>query len=466
MLVTTRAIVKRRAWTITTRCFASGSEANDPRTEWAKAHAPVGLLQLPRTRGERLRHLEILDQVPFDLVNAFHEREAERGQLVGAARGPIGKILRRHRQDTSTTLIRTMLKACVEKRWDPMLWDTFAEAARNDMPRMTPSDIGLTLSCFSKADYRRDPALIPELLKSLAALAAMPAVPVERSTPGHSSDTLATVAQARVTSHGRRHRQSAAVTEEKSRKSSAKKASFPEYALLAGFAAAQHFDLGKVSADNLAKLCTRALQCSSDLSSRVLCRLVHHSSNLAHAPGGASGSAWKLLSGLQAELRRRLRAQEGGDAAIAASDLCLVAHAYAQSPQQADKRLFQDIEKRLLDGVSLIQLGAGELSNLANAFSKLSDAQKSGHVELFNRLGHQLIESNSTGKEAMTLRTACVALNAFSSASVRHEPYFFACQENLPALLHSPECDMRQLAMIAHSYAECGSASCRAASFL
>ena len=62
---------------------------------------------------------------------------------------------------------------------------------------------------------------------------------------------------------------------------------------------------------------------------------------------------------LQASCQDHLR---GGDAAIAASDLCLVAHAYApcldagtmtctelfsarlkaQSPQQADKRLFQD----------------------------------------------------------------------------------------------------------------------------
>ena len=51
---------------------------------------PVGVLQLPRSRGERqiaqdgarsltpslhrLQHLEILDRVPFDLVTAYHER--------------------------------------------------------------------------------------------------------------------------------------------------------------------------------------------------------------------------------------------------------------------------------------------------------------------------------------------------------------------------------------------------------
>ncbi|CAE7035136.1 PocGH01_10012000, partial [Symbiodinium sp. CCMP2456] len=463
MFLTSRTSVRNSAWAIrcTRSCISSFSGVKDPRTELAQAQAPVGLLQLPRTRGERLRHLEILDQVPFDLVNAYQEREAERGQLVGAARGPIGKILRRHRQDDSTTLIRTMLKACVEKRWDPMLWDTFVEAVQTEQHRLTPSDIGLVLFCFMKADYRRDASLVPGLLRILASLAAMPAAS-PRAAPGHASNTLATVATASLPTSGRKHRRKSMQTGAlKARPGArpAKKASFPEYALLASFAAAQSFNLGKASADDLAKLCTRALQSSSELSGRVLCRLVHHSGSLIQATGGC-GPALKLLLGMQKELRQRLLAQHAGaEAAISASDLCLVAHAYAQIPQRADKGLFQEIEKRLLDGASLVELSAGELSNLANAFSKLSDVERSGHVELFHRLGYQLLSVSSSmepgdvrGQAETQLRTASVALNAFSSASVRHEPYFVACQENLPALLHSPECDMRQLAMIAHAY--------------
>eukprot|EP00439_Symbiodinium_sp_Y106_P000600 s7365_g1.t1 len=378
------------AWAIrgARSCISGISGAKDPRTELAQAQAPVGLLQLPRTRGERLRHLEILDQVPFDLVNAYHEREAERGQLVGASRGPIGKILRRHRQDDSTTLIRTMLKACVEKRWDPMLWDTFAEAVQTEQHRLTPSDIALVLFCFMKADYRRDASLVPELLKIVASFAVMPAAS-PRAAPGHASNTLATVATAGLPTSGRKHRrksvQPGALKARPGGGRPGKKASFPEYALLASFAAAQSFNLGKASGDDLAKLCARALQSSSELSGRVLCRLVHHSGSLIQATGGC-GPALRLLLGMQKELRQRLLAQQAGaDVAISASDLCLVAHAYAQIPQRADKGLFQEIEKRLLDDASLIELGAGELSNLANAFSKLSDVERSGHVELFHR---------------------------------------------------------------------------------
>jgi len=355
-----------------------------------------------------------------------------------------------------------MLKACVEKRWDPMLWDTFAEAVQTEQHRLTPSDIALVLFCFMKADYRRDASLVPELLKIVASFAVMPAAS-PRAAPGHASNTLATVATAGLPTSGRKHRrksvQPGALKARPGGGRPGKKASFPEYALLASFAAAQSFNLGKASGDDLAKLCARALQSSSELSGRVLCRLVHHSGSLIQATGGC-GPALRLLLGMQKELRQRLLAQQAGaDVAISASDLCLVAHAYAQIPQRADKGLFQEIEKRLLDDASLIELGAGELSNLANAFSKLSDVERSGHVELFHRLGYQLLNVSSSMEpgdmrlQAETqLRTACVALNAFSTASVRHEPYFVACQETLPALLHSPECDMRQLAMLAHAY--------------
>eukprot|EP00913_Durusdinium_trenchii_P016953 g15938.t1 len=95
--------------------------------------------------------MEIIDRVPFDLVGAYHERETEHGRLVGAARGPIGKILRRHRMDSSTALIHSMLKACVEKRWDMMLWETFADAIRRELSHLAPADIGLVLFCCVKA---------------------------------------------------------------------------------------------------------------------------------------------------------------------------------------------------------------------------------------------------------------------------------------------------------------------------
>eukprot|EP00438_Fugacium_kawagutii_P026517 Skav209476 [mRNA] locus=scaffold1892:19797:21483:+ [translate_table: standard] len=131
--------------------FAQTSGAADPRLELAKAQAPVGLLQLPRSRGERLRHMEIIDRVLISLP------------------GPIGKILRRHRKDSPTTLIHTMLKvrcegvrqllipstrleACVEKRWDAMLWDTFANTVRQEQshPHPDPRWAGIRANVVSR----------------------------------------------------------------------------------------------------------------------------------------------------------------------------------------------------------------------------------------------------------------------------------------------------------------------------
>ncbi|CAK9016882.1 unnamed protein product [Durusdinium trenchii] len=435
----------------------SCADPADPRTDLAKARAPVGLLQLPRSRGERLRHMEIIDRVPFDLVGAYHERETEHGRLVGAARGPIGKILRRHRMDSSTALIHSMLKACVEKRWDMMLWETFADAIRRELSHLAPADIGLVLFCCVKADYRRDPTLVPELLNKMAALAVATGIRSRRLlAAGHASSTAAAIAQASL-SVGRRHRRRA---QKETLVVRGRKACFPEYAFLAAMTAAQHYRVGRECRDDIARITTRALEGCSGMSSYVLCRLVHRASNLANEAGGSSPG--KFLQRAAPELRQRLQDSSGEE--LSSSDLCLIAHAYAHGPMKADI-LFKDLRKRLMDndGVSLLKLSAGELSNLANAFSKLSNASQNGSLELFDRLGRQLMQGlrgstafTQENQDALDLRNVCVSLNAFAQASLRHEPFFVACEDYLPALLHSRDCDVRQLAMIAHAYVRVG----------
>lgn len=401
--------------------------------------------------------MEIIDRVPFDLVGAYHERETEHGRLVGAARGPIGKILRRHRMDSSTALIHSMLKACVEKRWDMMLWETFADAIRRELSHLAPADIGLVLFCCVKADYRRDPTLVPELLNKMAALAVATGIRSRRLlAAGHASSTAAAIAQASL-SVGRRHRRRA---QKETLVVRGRKACFPEYAFLAAMTAAQHYRVGRECRDDIARITTRALEGCSGMSSYVLCRLVHRASNLANEAGGSSPG--KFLQRAAPELRQRLQDSSGEE--LSSSDLCLIAHAYAHGPMKADI-LFKDLRKRLMDndGVSLLKLSAGELSNLANAFSKLSNASQNGSLELFDRLGRQLMQGlrgstafTQENQDALDLRNVCVSLNAFAQASLRHEPFFVACEDYLPALLHSRDCDVRQLAMIAHAYVRVG----------
>jgi len=393
--------------------------------------------------------MEIIDRVPFDLVAAYHEREAEHGRLVGASKGPIGKLLRRHRKDASTTLIHTMLKACVEKRWDSMLWDTFAEAAQREMSYFGPA-----------ADFRQDPALVPDLLKRLASLAMAGSKPLPAGA-GHVSGTLATAsAQASISISGRKHRRRT-VSHETGSKIGVTKARFPEYALLAGMAAANHYGLGQRCADEVSKLAARADQGCSGISSHVLCRLLHHAGGLIRKSGSAdTTSLTKLLQGAIPELRRRLGHP------ISAGDMCLIAHAYAHAGMRgSEASLLKDLKERLLkdEGVSLLKLSPGELSNLLNAFARSTDAAKNSNVELFDRLGRQLLKAfhgqrglGADSQDTLDLRNACVSLNAFAQASLRHEPFFFACEEHLPELVYSDECEVRQLAMIAHAYVRVG----------
>merc|ERR550532_3750780 len=86
-------------------------------------------------------------------------------------KGPIGRLLRRHRQDDVTLLLSTMLQACVSKRVDEMLWDTMAIGLREELPRMTAADVGIALACIVKSGTSRDTTLVVELLRRLSAIA-------------------------------------------------------------------------------------------------------------------------------------------------------------------------------------------------------------------------------------------------------------------------------------------------------
>lgn len=412
-----------------------------------QARSLVGVLQMPRTKGERLRHMEILDRVPFDLVPAYEQRNKVHGrQQHQALPGSIGKVLRRHRQDAATVLLNTMLQACVERREDELLWDTVAAELREEAPKMGPADVGLALACLVKASYRRDPGLYVLLLRRLGAAAEAVKAP-RRGGAGSGAAAVAT-----------------------------------EHALAAGIAAVQHMGLAQACADDLARLCARVQRGRSSISRKVLCRIVHHAGALASARSPeqevdrpkvhrGDGVAGRLLSALRGELCRRLSAASPGGAAAAGqkgraeeeedaeedkdwpgSDLCLVAHAYAQAALgDADRPLFEAMRGRLSD-VALLELNPGQLANLANAFAKLSQASELGHVELFGRIGRHLAQS----AESMGLRSACVSLSAFAQAAVRHEPLFFTLEPLLPAWLHSADCDARQLAMLAHAHVRVG----------
>eukprot|EP00933_Yihiella_yeosuensis_P037528 TRINITY_DN31491_c0_g1_i1.p1 TRINITY_DN31491_c0_g1~~TRINITY_DN31491_c0_g1_i1.p1 ORF type:complete len:753 (+),score=150.95 TRINITY_DN31491_c0_g1_i1:115-2373(+) len=482
----------------------ASNETQDPRTELAEARAPVGLLQLPRTRGERFRHLEILDKVPFDLAPAYEERNGHHGRMQShlTGPGPIGKILRRHRKDTSTILIHTMLQVCVEKRQDSLLWDTIARSLWEEAPKMSAGDLGLALSCIVKAGYSRDKLLVPELLKQIAEQAASststPSTAVSSSTASlggtaayaaqraaqrlESSSSKTAVAEIPTSVQGRKHMRkkedrtaSGAVTNpalpsRPSRRSSSLK-SFPEYSLLAALVAAQHFRLGRSRGDDVAKICARVQRMQSSLSLRVLCRLAHQASGLAAAGSASSG---RLLMELRSEFCQRFSRSGTTDLEAenlnsrrnqgsTASDMVLVAHAYAHSPSfkpTSEKALFEILRDNLLfeSGLALLRLSTGELAGLVNSFAKLQAAEKFAHVELFDRIGRQLVGASGRGSstDQLDLRSACVALNGFAQASLRHEPLFYACAELLPGLLHTEECDMRQLAMLAHAHVRVG----------
>lgn len=421
----------------------------DARTLQAQTQAPVGVLQLPRTRSERFHHLRVLDRVPFDLVPAFDERWELHGGGE-ASKGSIGRILRRYRKDSTTVLLNTMLQACAQRCRDLTIWDSAASNLRDIAAEMSAPDLGLTLACLVKTNYRRDAGLVPLLLGHLA----------DRSGPARNAVAAPRRPVLSVPgSHGRRHRRLvgsaplpiaiAPVSMARSRRTM-----FSEHALASGLAAAQHFRLGRKCPAPVSKLCNIARRSHRAISARVLSRVVHSVGGLAEARNGASA---RLLDDLQPKLVDRLGVVEGSgktkrrEEEWAAGDLCLVARAYALSACKSRRPLFDALRERLTD-VVLLQLSPSEVAGLANSFSKLTVASELGHVPLFDLLGRQLIAAG----EASGLRNACVALNAFAQASIRHEPLFVGYESLLPAWMPDRDCDMRQLSMLAHAYVRVG----------
>lgn len=253
---------------------------------------------------------------------------------------------------------------------------------------------------------------------------------------------------------------------------------FSAHAAIAAFSAVRHF-LFAVLNENVAivaQLCAQVKRHRRTFSDQEISEIVHHIGCLGVVKQTVRMAADLIHGPLRLELLRRMEIDSSGVSNMAEwppSGLCLIAHAYAHTLRSArpleDKPLFDAIANRL-DDVALLQLSVGELANLANAFSRLRQAADLGFVPLFDRLGRQLARSGSrttndtsakrTPSAAtsieLSLRDACVVLNAFAHASVRHEPVFFAFEKDLPALLNTPECDMRQLAMIAHAHVRVG----------
>jgi hypothetical protein len=107
-----------------------------------------GMIHKPRTRSEKLKHLEVLNSVPLEMVPAFDERNNQRTGRISKRTDPISNILLRYEASPETELIKSMCRACALGETDSTLWGIFVTRISDLERSLTSIDAGIILKCL------------------------------------------------------------------------------------------------------------------------------------------------------------------------------------------------------------------------------------------------------------------------------------------------------------------------------
>ena len=127
------------------------------------AKGGFGLIHLPRTREDKLRHVQILQTVPLEMVDAFEERTRLKSGIVGKRSDPISHILLKYQSSCEEELVRTMCRACATGQFDVSIWREFENQIFELISYLDASDCGIILKCLSYRDCANE-ALVGVLL--------------------------------------------------------------------------------------------------------------------------------------------------------------------------------------------------------------------------------------------------------------------------------------------------------------
>ena len=119
---------------------------NQPRV--VKKHPRFGMIHAPRTRLEKLRHLEIIGSVPLEMAAALQERNTLRGESCNQHIDPIASIVLKHQFSPISELINAMCKALASRELDRSIWSMFFDRISELLPEMSAADSGILLKCL------------------------------------------------------------------------------------------------------------------------------------------------------------------------------------------------------------------------------------------------------------------------------------------------------------------------------
>ena len=112
-----------------------------------KRHPRFGMIHPPRTRLEKLKHLQVLDTIPLEMVPAMEERSSFREEITSKHLDPISCIVMRNQFSPVDELVDAACKAVAGKEYDRSVWSMLSDRIIELLPEMDTADCGVVLKC-------------------------------------------------------------------------------------------------------------------------------------------------------------------------------------------------------------------------------------------------------------------------------------------------------------------------------
>ena len=337
----------------------------DPRT--LLHHSSFGLIHAPKTRFEKVKHSEVLDSVPFEMVEALEERKILRSGPFNKRADPIASLLIRYEQSPETDLINAMCRASANRQFDGTVWATFQDQAEQLLSSFSLVDSGIILKCLLLRDTAT-PSRSP--IRLVLALLRQICRSPRTSKPKLGDHTVLYAMQA--LNHFGTHIDRSVSSRYSTRLVGQFDVSKAKFTVLLSIIQAlslrnlPHMSTNKFLSEATVRLCKPSLEIDGD-----------------------------SLFGLVSAAARFPLSTESSDLLGVCKNLLL--------DPKGDE---------LISGLSLIQL-----SGVAHAYSRMGPATSAGHLDIFTRVGDELTKCQT---EQWTARTLAVTINAYGTAAVLH----------------------------------------------
>ncbi|SCO67604.1 conserved Plasmodium protein, unknown function [Plasmodium vivax] len=390
-----------------------------------------GELHQPRTTSEKKSHLEMIDEVYFDMADAMKEKNKLEMEEYSSLHRNISEIILSHNTSKKSEVVKNIMRYCIElsrssktddqgsgnkkkkkKGGDPNEVQLTEEEKKKDVldiikcnikehsSQFNSCEIGIILKCLLKIRVN-DPCMVNTLLQH----------------------------------YFRRN------------------VKFSQYGSLYVLYAFAKLKLLPEHENNFKLLCSDIVKKINNFEFKNLCLICNYLSSLYNFNRFyIRNVVQQICSHLTGKDSQRENPPEGDagvypDSAWCPDSIHYVANACARV-NHLNKELFHFLKNKIEEKAAYFSID--QLVSLTNAYSKFKSAEEANFLTLYIRIAEELINKSYLLKP----RHLSVLANSFNNACVLHEELFHIITQNSLHLLGSFE--PKQIVMIIHAYVNIG----------